>query len=453
MAKPLVNPSLSVFLHSSSHSINSMNWKCRRNNFNLLLIIIFMMEIIYCGVVESSSSEMLGQWKCKSSSASLIGKLGSKYEIFKNPKMPSVECERVILPDNTVPLPVEEFWHVEDYPTIAFPEISDLSLLDVCQSFKIVEERNNLTCIDLCENYAYNRSEIFDFINYCKYCSNAKGYKSFNERIENNNCKNSNATIRSMLEDFPRDARFCGHSNFGVPFISPYLDYSYLCYCVNSNMFGMGCKKRALTEFIIDFTAYTGIISFSALSLFILFSSLIPKLINLLQKDRDRNQYSLMKLLPSLAIFLASVLRVLSLVFELLNLISAFRYLATISEFVNYFALIPILVNLYGLMKYVKTQKKPNSILSYCLTFSIFIILITCCVLISAIFQFTVGPLYMVIGWISVSWAIEFLIHAACFVFLLIIYFTLKKISDVSAFSTKVSFHFLHFYDFYCMLN
>ena len=112
-------------------------------------------------------------------------------------------------------------------------------------------------------NTTINDTRLSDWINYCQYCSNqtVRMYEIENQRLY----QPKDETVASLLDRFPRNMDHCGSAKFGMPFVvsksqfytaHDLAEYSFMCYCVESDPYGFQCGAPGVIFPIIQFSLF-----------------------------------------------------------------------------------------------------------------------------------------------------------------------------------------------------
>ena len=141
-----------------------------------------------------------------------------------------------------------------------FPGLDSLSFnlvftqgQELCETARQVEERWELSCTDLCfkgGGDVLSEDEVLNWINYCQYCSGARNRSEYFLRRNEGRCLASNDTLNEMVNSFPDSSMYCGFKSPGIPIISPFKEFSYICYCYDYNVVFTHCPDLPVLETI-----------------------------------------------------------------------------------------------------------------------------------------------------------------------------------------------------------
>ena len=371
----------------------------------------------------------------------------NSYEILRNPKYPPMGCESISVP-NIATSVVEEYWKLDAFPNARF--YSREVVHNLCETFGTSSNLlPNCTQV-LCDDKGERMSEIigdriFDFINYCHYCSMAKGFQEYHQLLENQTCRNSNSSIQTMVTSFPKYIRYCGAINIGIPVITPLttnslkqkIPYIYTCYCFQSDQFELFCDKKGAISIMNDFKKVGMTLASSILAIAALFLLVIPKLLIWIQVPN--HDYTFLQISPSIVVLLSLCCRIVSLhVPQPMYPFQWFTMFSSIAEFLNYCTLLLILMYWFGVMRYLQTHRRTSAWKKYLLC----MIGLLCCIGLSVelgFLEMQIPRNFTNVVWVLVSWMVEMVIFAIFGCFSLFIYLALKRITEINSIQTSVS--------------
>nr|CAG4709210.1 unnamed protein product [Naegleria fowleri] len=304
-------------------------------------------------------------------------------------------------------------------------QVSKLNCHDVlCQSKDI---------IDLALKISNGETSIFDWFNYCKYCS--KDYI-----FDLKTCHFNDDRFVDLRNNFPNLLLTCGATELGIPILvnsnttgTIYgQTYETICYCTESDFFGYSCWYTAKQRTYYDFLSYLGLSLHAINFISIFFISFIPKFIYSLRLRRWRNIATMSLVLLCEA---SSIAGYITLIVGNSNLFIALEYC---SLCIGYFSLIAWIKFWFHLVRFVKSKKYKSTWCSgICLliVFLIFLALMLLWPILSMVIRMQIPTEFVVamnfVLLLSILIAILTYIGLSCY-----IYFVMRKVSDIDLFQT-----------------
>ncbi|KAG2388858.1 hypothetical protein C9374_000297 [Naegleria lovaniensis] len=323
---------------------------------------------------------------------------------------------------------------------------------DLCSKVGYWEMKLKLACGELlCENdhvdnlSAYveeitqKQTNIFDWINYCQYCSRNNTLRSHQQKLgPTRGCFPKDQTVSDMINKFPQSLGYCGNIELGIPIVVNSSDveprgilnfpYSYICYC-RSNITAIKCDYN-VAQFVSIQTISFGAFSIHAISFFVtLFFTFLPKL-----KSSIRQKKSVRFVTIATVLETELVLAVAFLLSATWGTNIATTIFGNIAISCVFFTLFAWVAYWFRLVLYVKTKKTKPAILLYVglvlLSLTVGIVvpsIVTRAKALSEIVEFFTYYIFA----LSVLALIMFVLSSVW------IYWAMKKVSDVNMLNTS----------------
>ena len=408
----------------------------------LLLAVIAWVMTVEISLAQQDVMNLSSAWKNCTNSISTFTNLTQDQSglINRNLKLPNFGCESVNIPDFSK-MSLLKYWRTG-------PDLANLDIYvntpksDLCSTYGQLEQDSGFSCMQLCQHDYFqpaNGSEVYHWINYCTYCSRARGFEAFNNVSRRQQCNSKNETINEMINSFPDSIRYCG-SNLGVPMVAPLQVYSYICYCFQVDYYGMDCKKMGFEILIKTLKEYSGMVVCALLLLADMCILVIPKTLSFFMKRQHMK--SSVKILPAISLCLASSYAITSYAFSLVGVNnSVSEFFSQVSQLTTFYSLCPILIYWSAVPKYLTTHQRGRQWPSYFIAMFIFMFVTTIGAFLSLILPMFIrkSELGFLFANVGISWFLEVVLIVVFFSISLMIHRTLKKISDINTFGTSVS--------------
>nr|CAG4716469.1 unnamed protein product [Naegleria fowleri] len=205
----------------------------------------------------------------------------------------------------------EVVWY---YSFVVFENIG--KSYDVCTKVRRWKESLQLSCdalfcdfngttdlVTFIERETNFSTTIYDWINYCQYCTNdrtLRSYKQQNSYSPSNlkTCISKDEKVSEMLNQFPSSITYCGNYQFGIPFIvnSTAIEpnvllghYSYICYCIDGDYFALKCENNPSNFAARQAIGAVNCILHGLSLLLAFFSTFIPKIRTCIKRKKILN--------------------------------------------------------------------------------------------------------------------------------------------------------------------
>ncbi|KAG2388859.1 hypothetical protein C9374_000298 [Naegleria lovaniensis] len=323
---------------------------------------------------------------------------------------------------------------------------------DLCSKVGNWEKKLKLSCDEiLCgsvenlsafvQELTEKETNIFDWINYCQYCSKNNTLRSYQQKLEpTRGCFPKDKTVNEMINRFPSSLTFCGNYDFGIPLIintsalvpnviQNNLNFAYICYC-RDNLFTFKCAGNDVQYATGQAISY-GSFAIHAFSFILTFTlTFLPKLKSVI-KQRKFFRF------VTIAVVLFTEI-ILSLTFTLsaawaTNIVTTILGNTALS--LVFFTLFAWVAYWVRLVLYVKTKKTTLAILLY-IGFGLLWLIVG--VVIPCIIGALGNSLYETAQFYAIYMGSLSLI--ACIIFVSTstwIYWAMKKVSDVNMLNTS----------------
>ncbi|KAG2382665.1 hypothetical protein C9374_005245 [Naegleria lovaniensis] len=328
---------------------------------------------------------------------------------------------------------------------------------DVCKKVRKWEEALKLSCdslfcdmnsnvsIDLAtyiERETQYSTTIYDWINYCQYCTNERtlrSYKHISFKASNlKTCTPKDEKVSEMLNQYPSSITYCGNYQFGIPFIinstavepnALYGNYSYICYCIDGNYFALKCDNN-LSNFAARQAIGAITCTLHGLSLLLaFFSTFIPKIRTCIKQKKIMNSVTIT------SVVLSEFVLTTASIFEISYSTSVPSTVIINTGIAMVFAsLFTWVLRWVALVLFIKTKSNKVAAVLYCLLAILFILVGIALPITMTLF----GDLQSIIRFFSIystamsgSTGFLFAISSAW------IYWAMKQVSDVDIFNSS----------------
>ena len=163
--------------------------------------------------------------------------------------------------------------------------------------------------IGLIEELTMNETNIWDWLNYCQYCTT--GFKNY---TSNRVCKSNNFQINQLIRTFPTSMTYCGDYTFGFPLVfngqsvgTNYFGSIYLCYCVGSDVFSSQCSDWSVVVMVVANVFPIILLSINTLLFIGLSVGSIPKVVHSLKNFKTGKLSNMLPTLFSLLVLASNL--------------------------------------------------------------------------------------------------------------------------------------------------